>query len=267
VVHESLLSTIASFSEKRASNVSHLFLRPLLERQPSLLWPLTDKLCLYATNPDIRVFCRTQVCSMLVSMITKKTVQEIGEQAWHSFVSKIVAQICEFIVGADKTLLKPKYLEELLRLLTKVLCSIEDSLLLQKIVPGGFTQKVEELRIINRDVRKQCNQLCAVLVARCKDPTDVSKAGTDKTTEKVCNGSIIKAKDSAALASSDSDEYEDALDDLSEANHSAKRRKLSLSGGGRVASSNDSFTRNNSDKSPAERKRKGSANVLAKEEA
>jgi len=162
-VHSLLEAALADYCGKRSSNISHLFLHELLERQPTILWPLTDRMSDDIVSPDVRVFCKTQVCSMLSSMISKKTISEIGESDWRLFCRQIVPKICQVVMLVDCDQVKAKYLQELLALLSRILSSDPSKESIQELIVEGFTEKLFSLKSVNKEIKKLVNNICHTL--------------------------------------------------------------------------------------------------------
>ena len=87
-------------------------------------------------------------------------------------------------------------------------------------------------------------------VCRLNDSATISKTKGDKKMKPIVNGSVqTDPATNHSAESSDSDEFEDAVEDLSVTSHSAKRRKLS--GGCKAAITPDNSFSDSNELSPA----------------
>ncbi|CAH1800733.1 unnamed protein product [Owenia fusiformis] len=114
-------NALVRYFEKRDSHFNHMFFCNLFERQPMLMWPLATTLLEYGTGHDIRVFTKSQACSMLSGLISKKLVNEVDGASWKSFAGDMVTKIQQVILEIQEGAVKPKYVGELLQVVHKTI--------------------------------------------------------------------------------------------------------------------------------------------------
>lgn len=153
--NESVVCTlILEFFKHKNSKMQPLFLRMLVEKYTSVVWPLREELLNYVLSTDVRVFHRTNASMLLAAMITPKTVKEL-ESPNQDFTEKVIKGITNVLVAADANEMKQKFIEQVLLLLNQAI-SVGKTCL---EMPENFTERIACLRKISRDVRKQCNRL------------------------------------------------------------------------------------------------------------
>jgi hypothetical protein len=90
-------------------------------------------------------------------------------------------------MDVENDAVKPKYIEELLRLLNKIIVTNTNEGNLQQAVPSGFIEKVSTLRTVSKEMRKLVNSVCNVLASRMKQAAssqDEAKASQDKAVKR-----------------------------------------------------------------------------------
>jgi hypothetical protein len=170
-----ITTQIQDFCLKRDSNISHIFLQGLFDKQSHLLRPLIPTLAQHITSENVRVFCRTLVCSWLTAVISKPAVEEMGHKKWTAFAADVVSKILKVLLETEESQMKPKYTVHLLNLLGKILSVTENEQLIKQIISSELTKKLLALRRMNSDVRTACNRLTGILQHRLKLKTSIHK--------------------------------------------------------------------------------------------
>ncbi|ELU13715.1 hypothetical protein CAPTEDRAFT_220438 [Capitella teleta] len=137
-VHDILISNLETYCSKRDSDFNHTLFINIFTRQPGVMWPISDNLLNFMSSPSVRIFCKTQVAAMLSAMMTANTVNDIGQDEWDAFAVKALPQAHKIIedIVASKTI-KPKFLQEVLTVLHRLLVVSKKSLIDVSLLTDG----------------------------------------------------------------------------------------------------------------------------------
>ncbi|XP_074641701.1 myb-binding protein 1A-like protein [Tubulanus polymorphus] len=178
-----LRSALKDFMEKRDSHLNHLLFNRMMSNHPIFLWPLSKDLLTYITDADVRLFCRTQACTMLKMMVTK-TVMEAMKPKWKDFFSELSKHVNAALENSlAESEIKPKYLIELLSCYMKTVLTTERTNVVLKL-DENIKSNVEKLKAIpslKKDVRKICDRILKLqdtLIA-CKRKRKLSQTETN----------------------------------------------------------------------------------------
>ncbi|KAF6038725.1 MYBBP1A [Bugula neritina] len=179
-------AALKEFLNKRESKYSHTLFQSLFDRQAPLFWGSNSDLLEAISNEGVRVFCRTQACSLLSQLINRTVTSQDNGATWLKFTKSLQVAI-EKVSKYSAVNYKAGFLPEFFGVLNKVK-TVDKTVVLDLGSFEGISEK------FNKDLQK----LYRKLVSANSQPAVGVSPGR-------------KRKVSATFSSSDSDKPTKAM--------------------------------------------------------
>ncbi|XP_064612587.1 uncharacterized protein LOC135476485 [Liolophura sinensis] len=181
-----LKSALTDYLQKKNARLHYIFFQTTLERHwncqykplttpdalprhSSTTWPLSDVLLDCVKDESVRVFLRTQACSMLSSLLKPDMQVQVGEEEWIKFTKKFTASLTPILLRLKKEDFKPKHTHEMTVLLLRFLMA-------DKIQGKKLVENVKDnLKSLSSAMNSDCKKVWKKILAQAYPNTKLAQ--------------------------------------------------------------------------------------------
>ncbi|XP_076452563.1 myb-binding protein 1A-like protein [Babylonia areolata] len=150
---------------RKNSRYSMAFFNTLVQKYPTVFWPLVTTVVKSMESTDTKVHSKTLACSLLAQLLRLNKKDSLPEEQWASFCSSVPAVLKKLVLSQQKGSLKAGLVLEVITALfhlAHMMTAEERKVALSSDVLSHLTQLKGSF---NKDTRKMHNKLTQLLAA------------------------------------------------------------------------------------------------------